>query len=117
MQSAWRPPQVAFATGSPARLFRPVLWRDGEAADAALDFEPAGPGAFQGKLRGARRGGAYRLQLTADRAQLRPQYNVRFLPPQLTFTRRGVAGWVVTAVVIAAVSAAAIARKRHPTKP
>lgn len=106
-----------FATGSPANLFRLALWRDGKAADAALDYEPVGPGAFRGRLRGTSRGGAYLLQLTADRAQLRPHYNVRFLPPQLTITRGGIPGWAAVAAVIAAVTAIAMVRARLTTKP
>ncbi len=95
----------AIAMGSQESLFRALLWRDGRAADAALDLRSAGPGTLRGTLRGARRSGSYRLQVIADRARLRPAYNIRFVPAEVTFTRKSVLEWLAAAVALAAVVA------------
>lgn len=102
----------AMTTGSPANPFRVRLWRDGLAADAALDLHPEGRGTFRGTLRGASRGGSYRLQLVADRTRLSPAYNIRFVPAAVTFTRSRVLEWIAGAIAVAALIV--LARRRRP---
>jgi hypothetical protein len=91
--------------GAQTDLFRPRLWRDGQAAAAALDLRSGGPGTFRGTLRGASRSGLYRLQLIADRTRLHPDYNIRFVPGEVTFTRTSVVEWLAAAVAVAALIA------------
>jgi len=99
----------AITMGSQASLFRPLLWKDGHAAASALDLRPAGPGTLRGTVRGASRSGSYRLQLIADRAHLRPAYNIRFVPVEVAFTRKAVFEWVAAVITLAA----AIALVKH----
>lgn len=96
-------------TGAGENPFRALLWRDGNAADASLDLRAAGRGAFRGTLRGANRGGSYRLQMIADRARLKPAFNVRFIPAEVTFTRKN----AVECLAVPAMLIAAIAVIRH----
>jgi len=98
----------AFAIGSANGLFRPLLQRDGEQADAALDLEYLGDGAFRGRLSGAERAGAYRLQLDVDRARLRPAYNVRFVSGASSFVRSSILGRIWPALLVAAAAAAVL---------
>jgi Mg-chelatase subunit ChlD len=101
----------AITTDSKASLFRALLWRDGRAADAALDLRSAGPGKLRGTVHGASRSGSYRLQLIADRAHLRPAYNIRFVPTEVTFMRKSVFEWLLAVIALAAVIA--LVRRRR----
>jgi hypothetical protein len=101
----------AMTMGSQASVFRALLWRDGRAAGVTLDLRSAGPGTLRGTLRGANRSGSYRLQLIADRARLRPAYNIRFVPAEVTFTRKSVFEWLAGAVALAALFM--LARRRR----
>lgn len=84
----------AMATGSSTDLFRAMLWRNGRVSEAALDLESSERGTLRGRLRGASRSGSYRLQIIADRTRLRPAYNIRFIPAEITFTRHGSLEWL-----------------------
>jgi von Willebrand factor type A domain len=108
-----RPAEMsAIASGAPATLFRALISRDGQPADATLDLHYLGRGAFRGSLRGAWEGGAYQLQLAADRSRLRPSYNIRFIPPRLAFAHRSPVAWIVIAGVSAAAIVAMLLRRR-----
>jgi hypothetical protein len=94
----------ALSRGSPARLFRPSLWRDGRASAATLDLHYLGRGVFDGWLHGFGGAGTYRLQLAVDQTHLAPTYNIRFLPASTIALRRS--GWIDRAMFVAAILAA-----------
>jgi len=105
------------AAGSPAEIVRAAVWRDGSPAQAALDLRYAGGGLLRGWLRGASRTGMYRLQLSADRAHLRPAYNVRFEPAELFIARRRPSPWLLLPLAIGVAGFAAFrARRRRTTE-
>lgn len=106
---AWQPVEMAIhcgnrmlaGNGSPSRLFRASLVRDGQPTESALDLRDDGNGTYRGSLRGASRSGTYQLQLTADPAELRESYNVRFLPRRVTLVRRTYIEWMLAAALLA----------------
>jgi hypothetical protein len=106
-----------FSTGSPSRLFRPLLQYEDAQADAALDLQYLGAGAFRGLLRGAERSGIYRLQLTVDRSRVRPPYNVRFVPGEVTFARRSTVlrSWLtlLSASILLGLTAIVVKGRQH----
>lgn len=110
----------AFASGSPTRLFRPLLLHENAQADAALELQYLGGGNFHGLLRGAERTGAYRLQLAVDRSRVRPSYNLRFAPEAVTFVRRStvIRRWLLllSLVVVFGVMCVVVERRRRQTK-
>jgi hypothetical protein len=75
-------------TGTPAELIRASVTREGRPVASTLDLRYLGVGAFEGQLRAATTRGAYGLTFMADRAQLAPAYNVRFVPKEVLFSRR-----------------------------
>jgi|GEM_PF-1671206 len=111
----------AFASGSPSRLFRPLLLHENAQADSALDLQYLGGGNFRGLLRGAERTGAYRLQLAFDRSCVRPLYNLRFAPEGAAFVRRStvIRRWLLllSLVVALGVPSVVVERRRRQTKP
>lgn len=103
----------AMTMGSYENPFRALLWRDGHAADASLDLRATGRGAFRGTLGGANRSGSYRLQMIADRTRLKPAFNIRFIPAEVTFIRKSVLEWIaVSAALIAVIAVLRRLRKR-----
>jgi len=102
----------ALANGSPADLFHAVLTREGRSTVAMLQLRYDGAGAFAGSLRGADRDGAYQLRLAIDRARLRGPYNIRFVPPQLSFVRRTRIECIAAALLACAIAAAMVFRRR-----
>ena len=104
------------AAGSPAELVRAAVWRDGSPARAALDLRYAGGGLLRGWLRGAGRTGLYRLQLSTDRARLRPAYNVRFEPTELFIVRRTPSPWLLLPLAGATAVAVVYLRRRRTTE-
>jgi hypothetical protein len=97
--------------GRPADLFRPLLSRDGVPTEAALDLRHAGPGVLEGEVRGAYVAGAYRLHLKVDHSRLRPDYNIRILPDEISFRRRRDFAWIVVVILAAGASVFAWRRK------
>ncbi|HEX7680602.1 MAG TPA: hypothetical protein VF713_20885, partial [Thermoanaerobaculia bacterium] len=111
----------AFVSGSPSRLFQPLLLHENAQADAALDLQYLGGGNFRGLLRGAERTGAYRLQLAFDRSRVRPSYNLRFAPESVAFVQRSTVlrRWLLllSLVVVLGVMSVVVERRRRQTKP
>jgi Mg-chelatase subunit ChlD len=100
----------AFASGSPARLFQPLVLHKNAKADAALDLQYIGGGIFHGLLRGAEGSGTYRLRLAVDRARLRPPYNVRFVAGDFAFARRSTVLWRWLGLLSAVITVIGVAR-------
>jgi hypothetical protein len=101
------------AIGPHAGLFRARLWRDGRPSNADLDLRDAGRGMFRARLRGADRGGDYRLQLLVDRARLRPAYNVRFIPAETRFQRNALLEWIALAIAVLTIAIVFARRARR----
>lgn len=97
--------------------FRASLRRNGRPVASTLRVAFAGRGAFAGSLRGAGYPGSYTMTLAVDRSRLRGPYNVRILPPEVSFTRA--LGWLDIGVIASCAAAVGgflhVVRRAHRT--